>query len=359
MSGAWLVCRRFDLWAFGAPAAVALLLVPLGAALGADGEVPLWAWAVAVVGIDVAHVWSTLYRTYLDPAELRRRPLLYAGAPVVAYVAGWSLASASTEVFWRGLAYLAVFHFVRQQYGWVRLYGQRDPALTRRDRALDALAVYAATVYPLVWWHAHLPRGFEWFAPGDFVPGLPAALASGLAPVYVGVLLAFALRQVQRGLREGFVPWGKALVVGTTAACWGVGIVLTDSDWSFTMTNVILHGVPYVAFVWFYGRRAYSDPGAPRLLGWVFGGGRWLAFFLLLVLIAYTEEYVWDRSLWHERGALFPGPEWSWPAAWVRWWMPLLAVPQLTHYLLDGFIWRTRAARNPQLVRVMEAAPLP
>jgi hypothetical protein len=349
----WLVSARFDLWAFGAPAAVALLLVPAAAAL--EGEVPLWAWALAVVGVDVAHVWSTLYRTYLDPAELRRRPALYAGAPLVAYGAGVALASASEAMFWRGLAYVAVFHFVRQQYGWVRLYGQRDPGLGPSDRRLDAAAIYAATVYPLLWWHAHLPRRFEWFAPGDFVGGLPGVVAAGLAPLYVTILAGFLARQVQRGLREGFVPWGKVLVVLSTAACWGIGIVLTDSDWAFTMTNVLVHGVPYVAFVWLYGRRTYSGADAPRLLGWLFGGRRWLVFLLVLVALAYGEEYLWDRSLWHERGALFWGPAWAWPEGWVRWWMPLLAVPQLTHYLLDGFIWRTREARNPALSRVLAA----
>lgn len=353
-AGAWLVSRRFDLWAFTAPAVLALLLVPLAAATA--GEVPLWAWAVAVLGVDVAHVWSTVYRTYLDPAELRRRPLLYAGAPVVAYALGVSLAAVSSDMFWRVLAYIAVFHFVRQQYGWVRLYGRRDAGLGAWDRRLDALTIYATTVYPLLWWHAHLPRRFDWFVPGDFVAGLPEAVATALGPVYLALLALFAARQVQRGLREGFVPWGKVLMVATTAACWGVGIILTESDWAFTMTNVIVHGVPYVAFVWLYGRRAYGEADAPRLLGWLFQGRRWLVFLLALVAVAYGEEYLWDRSLWHERGALFVGPKWAWPDAWVVWWMPLLAVPQLTHYLLDGFIWRAREAKNPEFQRVM--APL-
>ena len=31
--------------------------------------------------------------------------------------------------------------------------------------------------------------------------------------------------------------------------------------------------------------------------------------------------------------------------------VPLLAVPQLTHYVLDGFLWRRRA--NPRLGRLL------
>ena len=33
--------------------------------------------------------------------------------------------------------------------------------------------------------------------------------------------------------------------------------------------------------------------------------------------------------------------------------VPLLAVPQLTHYLLDGFVWRVRS-ENPVLRRELE-----
>jgi len=31
--------------------------------------------------------------------------------------------------------------------------------------------------------------------------------------------------------------------------------------------------------------------------------------------------------------------------------VPLLAVPQLTHYVLDGFVWRAAANRRSRLVR--------
>ena len=53
-------------------------------------------------------------------------------------------------VFWRALAYLAVFHFIRQQYGWVMLYRVRGGERGRAGRWLDGATVYAATLYPLI-----------------------------------------------------------------------------------------------------------------------------------------------------------------------------------------------------------------
>ncbi len=86
-----------------------------------------------VVGVDVAHVYGTLYRTYLDPAEFRRRRSLYVLAPLLGWLAFAALYSLGAMVFWRALAYLAVFHFVRQQYGFMMLYG-RPERRCRMDR---------------------------------------------------------------------------------------------------------------------------------------------------------------------------------------------------------------------------------
>ena len=169
--GGWLVSARWDLWVFGGSALLAFGLLAIGELTGILHSVtPPWAWIATILFVDVAHVWSTAYRVYLDPDELRRRPALYSGIPVAAYVAGVLLYTSSSGLFWRTLAYLAVFHFVRQQYGWMALYRRRLGPTTRFDHLLDDLTIYSATLYPLLYWHAHMPREFEWLIEGDFLP---------------------------------------------------------------------------------------------------------------------------------------------------------------------------------------------
>ena len=314
----WLVSRRFDLAMFLLPAAIALALVPLGSWIAPTGATPFPMWIACVVLIDVAHVWSTLFRTYLDRDELARRPLLYALVPAVAFLAVLAASAISMRLFWTALAYLAVFHFVRQQYGWVALYNRKDPSLSRADRAIDQAAIYASTVYPILWWHAHLPREFDWFVKGDFVAGLTPAVAAILMPFYAGALALFALRQIQRRLAGEPFRTGKIVVVATTALCWGVGIIVTNTDWAFTVTNVIIHGVPYFGFVWFECRKT-------RAIGWLHVAGA----YLLVAALASIEELGWHRL-----------PD-------VPLLIAALALPQITHYVLDGFIWRsTHAASN-------------
>lgn len=340
----WLFSARLDLSAFLGSAVLSLLLLLIGAHLGLlDGDTPDWAWIPAVLLVDVAHVYATGFRTYFKPTEVRRRPWLYVLVPVLGYFLGVTLYSEGALWFWRALAYLAVFHFVRQQYGWVALYRSR---LGERDRFsywLDTVTIYAATVYPLLYWHAHLPRNFWWFLPNDFAPLIPLNLLTGLTVIYWLLMAAYAGRALYCWLVARRPNPGKDIVVVTTAACWYLGIVAFNSDYAFTVTNVLIHGIPYLLLVYWYERH-HSDAE----------GGHWLQrslshklilFLGLLWVMAYVEELFWDRAVWQERTWLF-GLPWQ-LEAWKMWLVPLLAVPQLTHYVLDGFLWRRRA--TPEL----------
>jgi len=117
-------------------------------------------------------------------------------------------------------------------------------------RVIDAAAVYAATCWPLLWWHAHLPRSFHWLAPGDYVQGVPESLARALFVPHLAIMAVWALRQLARAVRREPVSLGKCLVIVTTWACWYAGIVALDSDYAFPVTNVLVHGVPYLAPTW-------------------------------------------------------------------------------------------------------------
>lgn len=87
---------------------------------------PLLAWVGVVVLID-AHVYGTLFQPCFDPVSRWQRHYLLRVVPVACYAAGVALHSVGGMVFWRTLAYLAMFPFIRQQYGFLRLYYRHDP----------------------------------------------------------------------------------------------------------------------------------------------------------------------------------------------------------------------------------------
>jgi membrane protease YdiL (CAAX protease family) len=151
----------------------------------------------------------------------------------------------------------------------------------------------------------------------------------------------------------------KNLVVWGTAVAWYVGIVYYDADIPFTLTNVVAHGVPYITLIWLFTARDATAQKSeqlehrsvsveeflfhPRSLSRKILGVS--AFLSLIIALAYIEELLWDSMVWRDHGMFF---DWAW-------WMPhltshevlqlivpLLAVPQATHYVLDAFIWRIR-----------------
>jgi hypothetical protein len=343
----WLFSAPVDLSVFLGSAVVALGALWIGARAGMlNDRAPEWTWISGVLLIDVAHVWSTGFRVYFDSEELKRRPWLYALVPLLGLVVGIALYSEGEMIFWRVLAYLAVFHFVRQQYGWVMLYRARVGERDKLGRWLDTIVIYLATLYPLIYWHAHLPRQFWWFLANDFATGSAWSFAERIVrPVYVLVLAAYVLRSAYLWLVKRQMNPGKDIVMLTTAACWYIGIIAFNSDFAFTVTNVIIHGVPYLALLYWYARtRRPRAGGVYRFLS-----GNVLTFVATLWLIAYVEELVWDRGVWHERAWLFGG---GWDVGTLKLILvPLLAVPQLTHYVLDGFIWRRKSNPNFSLIR--------
>ncbi len=337
----WLFSAPVDLSVFLGSAVVSLALLWVGAQAGVlYDDTPDWAWIPAVLLIDVAHVYATGFRVYFDVGEVRRRPWLYTLVPAIGFAIGVALYSEGELVFWRALAYVAVFHFVRQQYGWVALYRARAGERDRAGWWIDTAAIYAATGYPLIYWHTNLPRRFWWFLAKDFT-SIPAMIERIAEPIYWTALGLYALNSLYRRFVKKRSNPGKDIVVATTAVCWYVGIVAFNSDYAFTVTNVIIHGVPYLALIYWYSRarlRQANGRGAYRL----FAHGP-AAFLFILWALAYVEEMFWDRGVWQERGWFFGGP---WDVAAFKFLIvPLLALPQVTHYVLDGFVWRRR--NNP------------
>ena len=318
-------------------------MLPLGAAMGLlHGATPGWTWVTTILLIDVAHVYATGFRVYFDRQEWFRRRWLYTLTPILSFIVGAGIYSESVTLFWSLLAYLAVFHFIRQQYGWVALYRAKEGDVGKLGKWIDCTAIYLATIYPLVYWHANLPREFWWFAEGDFVR-IPSIIETVMMPVYWMSMAAYLLRSIGRGTFFGYWNPGKDIVVVSTVVCWYIGIISFNSDYAFTVTNVIIHGIPYMVLIyWYRWHRKPVPTNHAHSSGFGLTTRRIVLFLGVIWMFAYVEEMLWDQGLWRRHDWLF-----GWAGSWREisfgetWWFgPLLAVPQITHYVLDGFIWR-------------------
>lgn len=341
-----------------------------------DDSIPDAGWVILILLIDVAHVYSTLYRTYFDP-QLRRKyrqPLLF--IPLIGFVAGVLLYWQGALLFWRLLAYLAVFHFIRQQYGFLRIYSRQEKGPVW-VRWVDTFTIYYATIYPLLYWHLGEPRNFNWFVDDDFFRFRSGGLLEAATLLYYGMLALYVVRESWSAYRNRYVNIPRVAILTGTILSWYFGIVYFNGDMAFTLLNVVSHGIPYMALIWLYGERQWggSRPGAgvtggvaadgggtaggeegfPRggggtrglFLRKVFSRYGILLFLGIIFLLAYLEEGLWDMTVWKEHVSLFSVFHFVGRRLHGNWLVvvvPLLALPQVTHYVIDGFIWRRKSS---------------
>jgi hypothetical protein len=331
----WLVKKNFDLtWIISPSFIVSFVVILLHLLNAAPDEVSPFSWLILVVFIDVSHVWSTLFRTYLN-VEKRK---LYAKelflAPLFAYFVGVVLHSFGTIVFWRFLAYLAVFHFIRQQYGIYSLYYLKN--FKNRVPLFNKVTIYGATVIPVLIWHCEGQQSFNWFLNGDFL-FLPSPLMATFLKTFGAILyLSFFLKDVLVE-KKSLLSATNLFLMGTILSWW-CSIVWIKTDWAFSATNIVSHGVPYFALVY------AKDMKQKEKLFWP-KKAPVLMMFLMLFGIGYVEEASWAHFIWQENMSVFPsflkGTSIG-DSALLALLVPLLSLPQFTHYILDGFIWRNK-----------------
>lgn len=364
----WIFNKKIDLLVLGLPVWLTWVWCFSMSDSLLNANIPLWMWVSIILLCDVSHVWSTIFRTYLDKEEfqLHRKALTF--TPIIVFAIVFIVCSISPTVFWRIMAYLALFHFIKQQYGFFAIYSRKYGVKQVKRIFKDKTILYFSMVYPVLHWHFVYTGKFNWFVDNDFLNlkvGLRyltgnenfevASLFEVLNYVYFIILIGWLIEDL-RWYKKNQEPiaYGKIIWLLTTAFNWYLGIVYFNSDVAFTITNCIAHGIPYLTLVFFYVERK-KEIKENRLFKW----NRWaiaISFMLLIILVlAHLEEYSWDMFINRdsEKGnyfqSLFTYPfELLKTPVFQAIVVALLSIPQITHYIIDGVIWKGNS-KNPYL----------
>lgn len=334
MKQPWIHKSKTDLAFILSPTFVVLIIVILGQNWLAKIEesYSFYTWLFLIIFVDVAHVYATLFKTYFVKSEFQRRKKLFISLPIICFIIGSVLFAFGSHFFWSVMAYIAVFHFIRQQYGFMRLYSRYED---KTYAWIDNLMIYATMIYPMLYWFLSPDRKFNWFVENEFIRFENKTLVVVLGWIYIFLIAFYTLRTIYISIKNNYFNIPKNILILGTALSWYFGIVYYNNDLVFTLLNVVSHGVPYMALIYLneIDKRKVSDL---KNLNFLKGLKGVFFFILILLIIAFSEEYLWEILVWSEHFSIKAYDFSEWHFLFV----PLLTVPQFTHYLLDGFIWK-------------------
>lgn len=352
MTNKWLFGKKTDLLILFVPLWCVWLFFVLSPYNYNNVDAPLWVWLVFVLLFDVGHVWSTLFRTYFNPTDKANHGKKLYVIPAIVFAALLSITFLGETIFWGLLTYVAIHHFMKQQWGFMKIYEAKSG--TKPQQIIpNSWVIYGGMLAPVLFWHFDEGRSFNWFIENEFLPVASFSFSAVLAttiPLVYGVIFTIWFVQVllQFYKKQATLSLPLFLWIVTTAINWHIGIVWFNSDLIFTITNVVAHGLPYFVLVTFYFAREREKKLTLTLNPFLKYAG---IVVLIAVSFAFFEELLWDYFINKDKTVIFSGFVNYDTAAKLspltkNIIIALLALPQTTHYVLDRFIWKTQSNPN-------------
>jgi hypothetical protein len=337
-----------DFWFFFASAFVVLVAYFASSVLHVPGF-----YILATVGVisNGPHLISTWTRVYLDSREWRARPIATVVLPLVIMALVFVLmvkVEQGPRIANSVILYWATWHFVAQNWGILRIYQRKsgEPVSSmamRFERPVLLLIVLFCMFHRL----ATGPR--QLFGVEVYWLPIPIGFINALlAPL----IILFAAMLAQR-VRERHQRWAKAAWVRVAfIACSFLGffvpfqLILSDDTSAFAAA-ACWHGFQYLGMVRHYHRNAWRGGVDPRakLISWL-GQPGWSRAALYLALLWGLAGAVYLLI-----GAL------SLVAYSLNLWMSVIWVGlTLSHYWIDGVIWKLRRPEVASRVGITDQA---
>lgn len=274
----------------------------------------------------LGHHVPTFLRAYGDPAEFSRNRFQFVVvplcvAPLVLFLVFFDARLLTLIFVWDQ------YHFIRQHYGFMRIYNVKSGAGSRDDARLDQWLCFSFFVailahsdfYGYMYADSFYELGIGF--PGWLVEGF--ATGSLVVAIVVGVLY---LANLQSRLAQGLpIATLKLLLFATSFGVWYYAYVVLSHGFLSYAISSLFHCLQYDAFAWFYNRakaRSLTPSRGNALFRYVHEGRN--AWLYVVLILAYGVFSTVGRGMSI---------------------VPILALNTTTgllHYYFDSFIWRVR-----------------
>jgi hypothetical protein len=347
---AFIVSPLFDGFFFFASAGAVLVAWVAAAQFRVN---PFYILATVAVVANGPHLVSTWTRVYMDRREWRTRPLkitvvplLIAAAVVSMVLLGRTSVSLpgpqgpwvldGNRVLHSTLLYWAVWHFVAQCWGLLRIYQNRSGESYRSlPLRLEKPMLFTFVAWCLLHRLQTGPRRL--FGTELYYPSIPLPWVNVLLAVSVTLAVAWVLlRLTDRRAAVAHQVWVRAAFLGSCVLGFAVPFLLiTTDDTSGFAAAACWHGLQYLGIIRFYHRTAWKNGVHPdaRTISWLSQPGRVRLFMyvaLLMLLAGSGYVFIYAGSF------LTAGTSWSVYTWGSVVWLSLT----FSHYYLDGIIWK-------------------
>ncbi|WP_428142449.1 hypothetical protein [Delftia acidovorans] len=291
------------------------------------------AMLLAIVLVDTwlfanPHVMATLTRIGASMADIRRHRFLIFGLPVI--VLGGVVATVlAFEVAGLFTLYFCAqsYHVARQSFGIARAYRRSGMHPFRQDRLAEAL-IYLIAAWGLLARCAQAPETFLGYP--IQLPAVPAQAANAMGVAAIACSAFWLWRQARLAL-TGNIDWRHDGFVASHAfTCFVAYIWITDITLGWLLIN-LWHNLQYLLFVWVQNIRRERQTQADKAseTGLWKNAARYGGVCLALGSMLYLAiDWAGTQLLWLG--------------------LPTVLIAHFTlgfhHYLVDGVIWKRRAA---------------
>ncbi|SOE37858.1 hypothetical protein [Delftia acidovorans] len=291
------------------------------------------AMLLAIVLVDTRlfanpHVMATLTRIGASMADTRRHRFLIFGLPVI--VLGGVVATVlAFEVAGLFTLYFCAqsYHVARQSFGIARAYRRSGMHPFRQDRLAEAV-IYLVAAWGLLARCAQAPETFLGYP--IQLPAVPAQAANAMGVATIACSAFWLWRQARLAL-TGNIDWRHDGFVASHAfTCFVAYIWITDITLGWLLIN-LWHNLQYLLFVWVQNIRRERQTQAAKAseTGLWKNAARYGGVCLALGSMLYLAiDWAGTQLLWLG--------------------LPTVLIAHFTlgfhHYLVDGVIWKRRAA---------------
>jgi hypothetical protein len=291
-----------------------------------------------------AHFAASTVRLYTKPGAQKEFPILSRVFPFVCLaVVGLALWSPFVGRNVTALYFTwSPYHYAMQTYGLAVMYAMKSGAkLESRDKTQMWLVCLLPFVYAVL---TSPDGGVSWFVSHQWLAARPALLFvySGIVTVVTAatILLPLSLFWQLHRSRLKNVPI-ISLLLQLTNAMWWLGTTYLNA-WFWT---AMLHSIQYLIVVverHVNDQMARTDRQGPLHRPIVYAAGFYGVSFALGAVLFFVTPLMYVPFGYAPTQAF----------TMMTW------VINLHHFIVDGFIWRTRPGRKPALPRSLESEPI-